>query len=129
MNKVTKTIAIAVIAGSAVFSLSACSTPAPVETITPMPAPTSVDLASFKSGDTVKAKVGSAVILQVANGTEADWEGTTSDDKVAVFVQGIFTDNVVAIPSINPIAEGKATIKLTDAKTGESKTIQLEVTK
>lgn len=129
INKVTKTLAVAVVAGAAIFSLSACSAPAPTHTIAPMPAPTSIDLATFGSGGKVKTTVGSAVILQVANGTEADWTGTTSDDKVAVFVQGIYTDNVVAIPSINPKAEGKATIKLHNVKTDADKTIEVEVSK
>lgn len=129
MNKIAKTLVGLTVASVAVFGLSACSNgDAKEEIINPIPAPVSVDLASY-DGKTIEAKVGSAVILQVANGTEADWEGKSSDEKVAVFVKGIFTDNVVAIPSITPVAEGKATVEVTNSVTGEEKTLKVEVKK
>lgn len=129
MNKIAKTIVGLTVASVAVFGLSACSQEkASEEIINPIPAPVSVDLASY-DGKTIEAQVGSAIILQVANGTEADWEGTSSDEKVAVFVKGIFSDNVVAIPSITPVAEGKATIDVTNSVTGEEKTLKVEVKK
>lgn len=129
MNKIAKTIVGLTVASVAVFGLSACSQEkASEEIINPIPAPVSVDLASY-DGKTIEAQVGSAIILQVANGTEADWEGTSSDEKVAVFVKGIFSDNVVAIPSITPVAEGKATIDVANTVTGEEKTLKVEVKK
>lgn len=129
MNKVAKILVGLSVASVAVFGMTACSSTndkAPI--IDPIPAPTSIDLASY-NGDTVKAKVGAAIILQVASGTEADWTGKSSDEKVAMFVQGINTPNVVAIPSITPLSEGKAEVTLDNAKTGEEKVVKVEVTK
>lgn len=129
MNKIAKTLVGLTVASVAVFGLSACTAEEKQEEIiNPIPAPVSVDLASY-DGNTIEAQVGSAVILQVANGTEADWEGKSSDEKVATFVKGIFTDNVVAIPSITPVAEGKATVTVTNTVTGEEKTLKVEVKK
>lgn len=128
-GKFSKVAVAGVIALATVFSATACSSdPKPEEMIQPIPAPSFVDLAAYK-GETIPVVVGGTVVLNVANGTQGDWTGKSKDDKVAVFIEGIFTDNVVATPGINAVSEGKTSISLTNKNTDETKTLKVEVTK
>ena len=127
MNKIAKTFIAAAVAGAAVFSMSACTASnEPERIINPIPEPKSIDINSY-GGETVDVTVGGSIVINVDAGTQADWEGTSSDEKVATFIKGIYTDNVVATPGIVAVGAGKASIKLENTVTGDEKTVKLEV--
>lgn len=127
MNKITRTVIAAAVAGAAVFSMSACTASNDEQRIiNPIPEPKAIDLNSY-SGETVDVTAGGSVVINVNVGTQADWDGKSSDEKVATFIKGIYTDNVVATPGIVAVGAGKATITLENTVTGDEKTIKVEV--
>lgn len=129
MNKLAKTLITVAVAGAAVFSMSACSgTGDQTHTISPIPEPKTIDLLSY-GGEAIDITAGQSIIINVENGTQADWTGKSSDEKVAVFISGIYTDNVVATPSINVLSAGKAKVTLTNEKTKTEKVVQIEAKK
>lgn len=145
INKVTKTVAIAALAGVGMFGLAACSNSTPVPpttqaaTITPestpsesasagvtVIAPVTVNLAEINN-TSQSLKVGEVLNLNVADEDPSVWSGVSSEPTVAEVTEGSNTGTVRMNPGVTAVKEGTSTVTFTNSFSKEVVTFTVVV--
>ena len=151
INKVTKTAAIAALAGVAIFGLSACAADTKSDTSSPsasssavtpnssdeaspsstpiggnIVAPVVVDITSL-NGTTQNIIAGQVLDINVTDEDPSVWSGVSSDPTVASVTEGSKTDMVTTNPGVNGVKAGNATVTFTNSFTKEVVTFTVVV--
>lgn len=149
INKVTKTVAIAALAGVGMFGLSACSNSTPVPPInqestivpeTPVSTPSSSASAGVQviapitvnmteiNNTTQSLKVGEVLNLNVADQDPSVWSGVSSDPASATVTEGSDSNGVRMNPGVTGTKEGTSTVTFTNSFSKEVVTFTVVVT-